>query len=271
MRADHHMLMHVNRAAFSLVELSIVLVILGLLVGGILAGQSLIRAAELRTVSTDAQRHLTNLMAFRGKYRALPGDMPYAVRFWGAADGGLNDGVDGTCAALTAASTNQNTCNGNGDGLLGVSASHELFRAWQHMANAGLVEGTYTGVAGTGGAQHAVIGENVPRANYPRAGFSFLHVDPQDGVAGTRYAGNYGNTLHFGGQHGSTTVQGSVLAATDAWNVDVKMDDGRPGTGKVRTFRPSFRPNCANDESASVAQYDLQQTTTACPLIFLLR
>lgn len=59
--------------AFSLVELSIVLVILGLLTGGILAGQSLIRAAELRAVSTEYSRYITATQSFRDKYFAVPG------------------------------------------------------------------------------------------------------------------------------------------------------------------------------------------------------
>ncbi|MFZ4541879.1 MAG: type II secretion system protein [Rickettsiales bacterium] len=54
--------------AFSLVELSIVLVILGLLVGGILSGQALIRASELRSVSTEQQRYFTAIQTFRDKY-----------------------------------------------------------------------------------------------------------------------------------------------------------------------------------------------------------
>lgn len=69
------------RNAFSLVELSIVLVILGLLTGGILAGQSLIRAAELRAVSTEYNRHFTAIQSFRNRYMALPGDMNNATRF----------------------------------------------------------------------------------------------------------------------------------------------------------------------------------------------
>ena len=71
------------RAAFSLVELSIVLVILGLLTGGILTGQNLIRAAELRSVVTEFQTYQTAVMTFRDKYFALPGDMTNATDFWG--------------------------------------------------------------------------------------------------------------------------------------------------------------------------------------------
>ena len=72
------------RLAFSLVELSIVLVILGLLTGGILTGQSLIRAAEMRSIVTELQRYQTAARSFQDKYFALPGDMRNATDFWGA-------------------------------------------------------------------------------------------------------------------------------------------------------------------------------------------
>src|SRR5438552_4058186 len=84
----------IPRQAFSLVELSIVLVILGLLVGGILSGQSLIRAAELRSVTTEFSRYLAAVQSFKDKYFALPGDMANATAFWGIAGG---TGSDATC------------------------------------------------------------------------------------------------------------------------------------------------------------------------------
>lgn len=98
--------------AFSLVELSIVLVILGLLTGGILAGQSLIRASELRAVVTEYERYIAASHTFRDKYMAIPGDMANATRFWGddaalCADAGITNGTPGTC-------------NGNANGSIGA-------------------------------------------------------------------------------------------------------------------------------------------------------
>lgn len=93
---------------FSLVELSIVLVILGLLTGGILAGQSLIRAAELRSYITDVQRYPAAVNAFKDKYFAYPGDMANATKFWGAL-GGDGTGNDAACQALSASGLP--TCN----------------------------------------------------------------------------------------------------------------------------------------------------------------
>ncbi|MBN9993879.1 prepilin-type N-terminal cleavage/methylation domain-containing protein, partial [Listeria monocytogenes] len=75
------------KPGFSLIELSIVLVILGLLTGGILAGQSLIRAAELRSVGEEYQKNRTAVATFRDKYFAIPGDMTNATSFWGLAGG----------------------------------------------------------------------------------------------------------------------------------------------------------------------------------------
>lgn len=142
---------------FSLVELSIVLVILGLLTGGILGGQSLIRAAELRSVTTDVNRYSTAVHSFRNKYYALPGDMPNAVRFWGAQAGSTADGTDNTCIMLDKDSpaTDQRTCNGDGNGNIGWLTDFsnvvnmETHRAWQHLANAGLIEGKFAGVPNT--------------------------------------------------------------------------------------------------------------------------
>jgi len=107
-----------KKQGFSLVELSIVLVILGLLVGGVLSGQSLIRAAELRKYITLQDRYRTALLSFRDKYFALPGDMTNATAFWGAksATNCLNN-------AGAAVNTATGTCDGNGDGNIYYQAS----------------------------------------------------------------------------------------------------------------------------------------------------
>ena len=64
--------LHHKTAGFSLVELSIAMVIIGLLVGGILAGQSLIHASELRSTIAQVQTYLTAVNIFQEKYSAIP-------------------------------------------------------------------------------------------------------------------------------------------------------------------------------------------------------
>lgn len=66
-------------SGFTLIELSIVLVIIGLLVGGVLVGQDLIRAAEIRATITQIEKFNTAKNTFLGKYGALPGDMNNGV------------------------------------------------------------------------------------------------------------------------------------------------------------------------------------------------
>src|SRR5471030_1667850 len=64
-----------SERGFTLIELSIVLVIIGLIVGGVLVGQDLIRAAEVRATIAQIEKYNTAVNTFRGKYNALPGDM----------------------------------------------------------------------------------------------------------------------------------------------------------------------------------------------------
>ena len=92
-----------EQQGFSLVELSIVLVILGLLVGGILSGQSLIRASELRSVTTEYQTYVTSLGTFRDRYFALPGDLSNAASFWSTVASGAVLNFVGDMEKATAA------------------------------------------------------------------------------------------------------------------------------------------------------------------------
>lgn len=63
-------------AAFTLIELSVVLVVIGLIVGGVLVGQDLIKAAAIRATVTQVEQFNTAANTFFGKYGYLPGDMP---------------------------------------------------------------------------------------------------------------------------------------------------------------------------------------------------
>ncbi len=225
------------RYGFSLVELSIVLVILGLLTGGILSGQSLIRAAELRSVSVDVGRYHTAALSFRDRYFALPGDMRNATDFWGA-----QEPVQADCKV--AASSTMATCNGDGNGLIFYPGSlahthHEAYRAWQHLANAGLVEGTYTGIHGTPGPQYTEPGVNAPISKIRNATFNFYSP-----VATGK------NLLMFGRLSDGNDP---VISAEEAWGIDMKMDDGKPQTGKVTGPTFATRPNCVTADDADYA------------------
>ena len=199
---------------FSLVELSIVLVILGLLTGGILAGQSLIRASELRAVTVERNRYITAAQAFHDKYFAIPGDFGGATQVW--------TGVT----------------NGNGDGRLGYGSNAQKLEMpgfWQQLGLAGLIEGSYTGALDSNSG--LTPGLNIPRSKLSPAGWSAWAASMPFDVS---YAGHcemlmmdYGNALGFGSLRAGYWAMTPVLRPAEAWNIDQKIDDGDPTNGSV--------------------------------------
>jgi prepilin-type N-terminal cleavage/methylation domain-containing protein len=255
---------------FSLVEISIVLVILGLLTGGILAGQSLIRASELRAVTSEYQRYSTAVNTFRDKYFAVPGDFNAATKFWGRLNGNA-DCVTNSSAAVAS----PGACDGDGGGTLGspaaASQSGERFQFWRQLANAGLIDGTYTGLAGTGaGGRHAVIGTNVPRSKLGNAGWSTTYVANYAGD-GSAYAFDYQNSFNFGGQLTTIETLAAAIKPEEAWNIDTKLDDGRPAYGKMMIYYWNNACATGGATNADLANsvYNLTNNTIACAVYFV--
>lgn len=251
------------KTGFSLVELSIVLVILGLLTGGVMAGQSLIRASELRSVSTDYQKLNTAIFSFRDKYFSVPGDFNKATDFWGAADG--NDGLASDCGDVVSTSTA--TCNGDGNRIIAVNNSTngvwEKFHFWKHLANAGLLEGHYTGAPETGDI--ATIGQHFVMARVNNSGF-------EAGYMANFYRAS-GNMIKLASQSvsGATGLNGPTLLAIEAWNVDSKLDDGLSDSGKLMALNRSVTGCVTNGSLYSVTttgSYMLDNATRACALYY---
>jgi len=147
---------------FSLLELSIVLVIIGLIAGGIVAGSAMIRAAELRKVITQQEQFKTAIYTFKDKFLGLPGDLKNATAFWGELDADHT-----TCIGMETTGGTE-TCDGDGNGNLRYASnagySFETYRLWQHLANAGLINGTYTGRADAASLSSfaSVVDKNIP-------------------------------------------------------------------------------------------------------------
>jgi len=121
-----------TEAGFTLVEIAIVLVIIGLLLGGILKGQEMVTQAKIKNLINDFNGVTVAVTSYQDRYRALPGDDPNADTRW----------------------TVQAPPKGNGDGTIqglynadSTTPTVESRLFWQHLRIAGFVPGLTTGVS----------------------------------------------------------------------------------------------------------------------------
>lgn len=250
---------YAGQRGVTLIELAIVVIIIGLLMGGVLAGQSLIRSSEVSAITQEVERYANAMATFRDRFHAMPGDMPTATAMWGAAHG-----TPGTC--ITTASTGPETCDGNGDEQIGDAANpHEMFRAWQQLGNAGFLNERYTGVAGAGGVRHHVVGVNCPEAELAHTGFGIMH---SSNATADWYLIKNIHVLAYGIEDAALEPRGPKLTPQEALALDQKGDDGKPGTGVIRTHKPTLYA-CATTNSELTAEYD-SAAGTGCGLIFLM-
>lgn len=264
-----------ENGAFTLVELSIVLVIIGLLVGGVLAGQALIEQAKLSRVVSEYRGFQAAVATFRVKYNAIPGDMKNATSMWGT--------FTGDCYNPADLAPGTETCNGNGDGIVPfpgqAEGPGETYRAWQHMSSAGLVSGNFK----SGGAHevHAERGVNHPASStFGGAGWQFMHMHRKNYPSMGYYMWNGKDVPRyvfvfqkqypwwFNTGYGDGNDAG-IMTPLQLYSIDSKIDDGKPLTGIVNS--PSNGSWCYTG-SAGAEVYNTgdpaTNTRTSCAVLF---
>jgi prepilin-type N-terminal cleavage/methylation domain-containing protein len=222
-----------RKAGFTLIELSIVLVIIGLIVGGVLVGQDLIKAAEIRATMSQVEKYNTALNTFRGKYNGMPGDLQCAVAF--SLGTPFTVGQSASCTGGMTGSAGL----GDGNGLIEGGSTGatvplgETLVFWAHLSGANLVDGSYGAVGNsaitaagatlTGTVSNPAqsippsrLGRSLYFLVYASSGYNYYQLMPVTGMSPGVY------TL------GNTGIPG-----IEASTIDGKLDDGNPGTGIV--------------------------------------
>lgn len=195
-----------SEAAFTLLELTLVFLVIGLLVGVIIGGYQLISSAERVRLSTHFDDIESVVRHFETQFGGLPGDLSNAGSLFSS------------CVDLT-----DQPCNGDGDGLIEVKhPGNESMRAWAHLASADLIKGEFTSLGGGSTGLEGIPGENVP-SSVMRNSCSILESLDSRTV-----------TIKVGSPNTDAPCNNSLLSVAEAFELDSKIDDGDPVTGKVQ-------------------------------------
>ncbi|HTT08330.1 MAG TPA: prepilin-type N-terminal cleavage/methylation domain-containing protein [Gammaproteobacteria bacterium] len=219
-----------KQRGFTLVEIAIVLVIIGLLLGGILKGQELITSARVRNIADQNSGVQAAYYGFIDRYRQVPGDMTGS---------GANSVCNVVSANAAGCSGGTTTIAGDANGQLKPNDWGEGSALWAHLSAANFIQGAYVG-----GATDATS-------------YSQDNVAPKNAFNGyimlTQSADYVGGT--------PTTrllmVVGHLIPANVMSELDRKIDDGLPLTGVLRAT-----PNSGN-ALGSVSTISANCTTTS--------
>ena len=193
-----------KQAGFTLIEIAIVLVIIGLLLGGILKGQEMITQAKIKNVIADMSGVSAAMYGYQDRYKALPGDDKNATSRWSST-----------------APTSGTVGNGIIEGVW-TTAGTEAVTFWDHLRRAGFISGS----SGAENPFNAVSGK--------------MGVQTGDGAAtpaGVLSDGGTPATLFS-----SLLLCSGNLPDKIAISVDAQMDDGLGKKGSARAMKAAGNP-----------------------------
>lgn len=252
---------------FTLVELAIVMIIIGLLIGGVLKGQQLVDNAKVTATLSQVKSYQAAINSFLDTYGMMPGDMRNASTRLPGCDGTLClDGDADGFISLEGTNGISPTWDEQSADLAGESG-----QAWKHLSLAGLVTGidSSADLAGDPAATPPVAGTvgwgiSHPSSNL-RGGFElFYDTDMSDAGAADVGPASSGLLLRLSntGLGGTLPTAGAEPATpTQAANMDRKLDDDNPSNGIVFT-----NPGCSDADGA----YDEQTDQRNCVVFFVL-
>lgn len=221
---QYHIDIDDDNSGFTLIELAIVLTILALVMGGILVGRDIIKAAQTRITVSQIESYDAAAVAFKQKYNCLPGDCLNAANY----------GLSGSCSDIGTSICGNNVVGGTY--ILGLSGlqyrAKEFIDFWYHLSQSGLIGGNYIGYDAAVAAGYADVGTAFPATKLsskvgiiPNANGSYLD-------APNAFWTQVGFVLPAGSARTGNPID--LLVPADNYRIDSKMDDGLPDSGKVR-------------------------------------
>lgn len=225
-----------KQAGFTLVEIAIVLVIIGLLLGGVLKGQELINSAKVKNFATDFRNIPLFIYGYQDKYKSIPGD-----------DSNADTHVPGATKASTGGTLGNGIIEGNWNS---TTKTEESFLFWQHVRLAGLAAGP----------------TDLSTVTSTTTALDFLPKNADGGQIGIES----GSAHYVKDASGSNYLPGTYVVCSTgilgkfAKQLDTTMDDGNTQTGSVRVVKTEANGFVRGGTAETTASIDDATPYTVC-------
>lgn len=201
----HHQPLQSKPHGFTIVEMSIVLLVIALISASVIVGRHVIDSARVKHTISQIRNYESAVNIFHLKYHGIPGDLKRPEFFH-------LDSVNSSRA---------------GNGLLTSDETHDENRKfWRHLSQASLIDGGFSG-------DNSRYGEGAPYSELTNVG---IYAAGEINLFPDR------NVFVLGLDE--TLIDNYHIMPVDAWQIDRQMDDGLPTNGLVRAPNPSFAPFC---------------------------
>lgn len=255
-----------KRNAYSMIELAIAVVIIGLLTVSIVGGRKLLFSANTNRIVQEYHNFKSAVENFKDLYGYLPGDYPDAYQHWGS---------DVGCLDASVLSADYDGCNGDGDGKIELIATGgEAYKVVQHLAQSRIIPGNFPIVEARlddpksefypSRLSNAYYSALYTNSNYPTcwSGFDTSHGSEAKCGRHKMFLGYFDAT--------SNVPDSPALAPLEAKRIDDKIDDDDPWSGFVQ-IRYAEASSCNGaSNAAGVGSYDLTAQAKLClPMFFI--
>ncbi|MEO5377939.1 MAG: prepilin-type N-terminal cleavage/methylation domain-containing protein [Magnetococcus sp. DMHC-6] len=277
-----------KKSGFSLIETAIVVVIIGLMMGGVLKGQEMIRNARSANLADQGDAVKVAIMGFSDRYRALPGDFSKASEVFA-------NTIATTWTVTTNTTTNKSVTvadsigdDGDGNSRIGGNPddssdqagirAKEIALAWKHLSASGFITGDFDGNEDGIDEDTFSCKGTTCLTNAYNGGLILAYDHEQVDITDTTNSGNSSSR-----SKSNQLTTGRNIPVEIISEVDNKVDDGRPGTGAFRMGDTFKGTTCYADKDgdnetitgttatsdANVYQWDVIRQATDCGAVYI--